>query len=319
MTGHRPSRLAGVDLTDLAARVRVALAAFAAAATGRELRLVSNLAEGADSIAFDQATVLGWPVDVVLPFETTRNAHEFPDPAARAALDARLAGARAVMALAASRPGGETPEVAYERAGRVMLAQSDVLRAIWDGAPARGRGGAAQIIEEAVAQGIPVIHVPVGEGASAPRLLWDRLDVRHLGQAELATVPTGGLDRLPDMLAHLVDGEADGALPPVDARRRPTLAVAYSLLLQLTGVRRLRRADFWRVRIEPAAAALIAPADPTDLFRTRIDDIVSPDFAIADAVATEAARRFRSAYVSNFTLAAMAVLVALAGLLLPMR
>ncbi|TPG46455.1 DUF4231 domain-containing protein [Sphingomonas glacialis] len=317
VTGHRPSRLAGVDLTDLAARVRVALSAFAAAAPGHELRLVSNLAEGADSIAFDQAAALGWPVDVVLPFEPMRNAYEFPDPAARAALDARLAGARVVMALAPSWPGREAPEVAYERAGRVMLAQSDVLLAIWDGAPARGRGGAAQIIEEAVARGIPVIHVPVGADASAPRLLWDRLDALHLGQAELETVPMGGLNRLPDMVAHLVNGEADGALPPIDARRRPTLAVAYSLLLQLTGVRRLRRADFRRVRIDPTAAALIAPADPTDAFRTRINDIVSGDFAIADAVATEAARRFRSAYVSNFTLAATAVLIALAGLLLP--
>ncbi len=320
VTGHRPSRLVGVDLADLAARVGGALAAVAAAAPGRRLRLVSNLAEGADSIAFDQATALGWPVDVVLPFAPARNAREFPNPDARAALDARLASTRAVMALAVDEDGGEAPELAYERAGRVMLAQSDVLLAVWDGAPARGRGGAAQIIEEAVGQGIPVIHVPVGEGDAVPRLLWDRLDDLYLGQSQLGSVPTGGLDRLPDMVAHLVAGEADGTLPTVDPRRRPTLAVAYALLLQLVGVRRLRRADVWRVRVDPASVALIAPAvagDPASGFRSRLGDIVTTDHAIADAVATEAARRFRSAYVSNFVLAATAVLIALAGLVLP--
>ena len=320
VTGHRPSRLAGADLADLAQRIRAVLTAFAAAGAGREVRLVSSIAEGADSIAFDQAAALGWPVDVVLPFEPSRNAREYPDPGARAALDVRLARARAVLSLAAGDGLGEAPEVAYERAGRVMLAQSDVLLAVWDGAPARGRGGAAQIIEEAVSLGIPVIHVPVGQDDVTPRLLWNRLDDLHLGQPQLETVPMSGLDRLPDMIAHLVAGEADGVLPPVGTRRRPTVAVAYALLQQLAGVRRLQGGDFWRARADPAGAGLIAPPVPgerEDAFRHRLGDVVATNYAVADAIATDAGRRFRSAYVSNFTLAAAAVLISLAGLLLP--
>ena len=320
VTGHRPARLGHVDMADLATRVQEALAAFAAAGGGRETRLVSNLAEGADSVAFDQAAALGWPLDVVLPFEPNRNAREFPDPAARAALEARLARAGAVLSLASDSE--EAPEIAYERAGRVMLAQSDVLLAIWDGAPARGRGGAAQIIEEAVGQGIPVIHVAVARDGAAPatRLLWDRLDELHLGQPQLDTVPTGGLDRLPDMVAHLVAGEADGVLPPAETRKRPTIAIAYALLLQVVGVRRLHRADFWRARATPAEARLLArtpDGEPANDFRARLEGLVATNFAVADAVATETGRRFRSAYVSNFALAAAAVLISLTGLVLP--
>ena len=273
VTGHRPPRLVGVDAAALSVRVRAAFIALAAAGRGRAIRLVSNLAEGADSIAFDEAAAMGWPVDVVLPFEPNRNAREFPDPDVRAALDARIVRARAVLALGTNDGGEEAPELAYERAGRVMLAQSDVLLAIWDGAPARGRGGAAQIIEEAIGQGVPVIHIPVGNGDASPRLLWDRLDDFHLGQSRLDTVPTGDLDRLPDMVAHLVVGEADGVLPPIAGRHRPSIAFAYALLLQLAGVRRLRRDDFWRARAEPDHAGLVAPMGaegPPDGFRARI-------------------------------------------------
>lgn len=153
-------------------------------------------------------------------------------------------------------------------------------------------------------------------------MLWDRLDDFHLGQSQLDTVPSGSLERLPDMVAHLVAGEADGVLPPVNGRRRPSVAIAYPLLLQLAGVRRLRGADFWRARTEPDQAGLIAPpgaGDPPNGFRTRLADLVATNYAVADAVATEAGRRFRSAYVSNFILAALAVLISLTGNVLPVE
>ncbi|MEI9967291.1 MAG: hypothetical protein WDM87_01165 [Terracidiphilus sp.] len=51
----------------------------------------------------------------------------------------------------------DAADVAYERVGRLVLEQSDFLIAIWNGEPAAGRGGTAQIVEEALEQNIPVI------------------------------------------------------------------------------------------------------------------------------------------------------------------
>ena len=48
---------------------------------------------------------------------------------------------------------------AYEAAGFVMLANIDLLIAIWDGEDAAGVGGTAQIVSRAIADGIPVIRL----------------------------------------------------------------------------------------------------------------------------------------------------------------
>ena len=40
-----------------------------------------------------------------------------------------------------------------------MLAQSDVLIAIWDGEDAKGKGGTGQIVKEALINEIPVVWI----------------------------------------------------------------------------------------------------------------------------------------------------------------
>jgi hypothetical protein len=45
----------------------------------------------------------------------------------------------------------------YEAAGLAMLGRIDLLIAIWDGLPARGRGGTAEIVEAARRRGVPVV------------------------------------------------------------------------------------------------------------------------------------------------------------------
>jgi hypothetical protein len=48
-------------------------------------------------------------------------------------------------------------------ASRHMLADADVLLAVWDGQPARGYGGTADVVNAARDQGIPVTIVwPAG-------------------------------------------------------------------------------------------------------------------------------------------------------------
>jgi hypothetical protein len=45
---------------------------------------------------------------------------------------------------------GEAREDAYARAGHAIVDASDVLVALWDGKPARGRGGTAEIVQYAL-------------------------------------------------------------------------------------------------------------------------------------------------------------------------
>ncbi len=51
-----------------------------------------------------------------------------------------------------------------------MLAQSDILVAVWDGKPADGRGGTGQIVDEAARRGVPIVVVDPANGAT--RMLW---------------------------------------------------------------------------------------------------------------------------------------------------
>ena len=321
VTGHRPARLEGVDTEVLAISVgRVMAQLSAAAGTHRALRLVSSLAEGADSIAADQALALGWALDVVLPFSRADNLHDYPDAQVRAALDSRLDRAEAVFALDGQRADSGIEAQAYERAGRIMLAQSDILLAIWNGDPPLGRGGTAQIVAEAVAQGVPVLHIGIAPDAP-PELLWDGLDEDDVGQQSLETVPRGPLDSLDRLIAHLADPPpVDSDAPSPRSSSRLSLAVAYPILLAVTGVRRLQRSDFVLPPPEQAGQQLTDVCQATrgtSDFSARLREQLVPAFAAADAISVESARRFRSAYIANFSLAAFAVLVSLAGLVLP--
>lgn len=313
VTGHRLSRLADVDLAGLRSRIDNALAAIAAAMPNGRFRLVGSLAEGADTIAVDAALALGWQVDTVLPFMREEYARDFDDAATRG-LGARLAASANVLELPGSRheAGGEA--AAYERAGRVVLTQSDLLLAVWDGEPARGRGGAAQIVAEAVAHAVPVL-VLHPEPTHAPVLMWSGLNAHDSGPEALDTVAKGGVGDLPRLMTRL----GHPALAVTGKKRRVTLdapplfAIAYPLLLAVTGVRAFRLADMRK----PCPYPRMPKTTPTPSMQTRIDQRLWPRFDTADCEASLASQLFRSAFVSSFALAALAVTLALLGLVVP--
>jgi hypothetical protein len=324
VTGHRPARLGSSDLDRLHAeisRILAEICTLAALSGPTEIRLVSPLAEGADSIVADAALERGWALDAVLPFFRDDYALDFAAGPARDGHLRRLAQAAAVFELPGERSGEGGEAAAYERAGRITLAQSDLLLAIWDSEPMRGRGGAAQIVAEAVLQGIPVIHIDPA-AAHPPVLLWDGLEEIDLGQQTIDTVARGDLGKLGALLGQLLD-------PPVETKEASMLerfragstgwqklAVAYPLLLAVTGVRRPRRTDLgWTKRGDAHAA--IPTCTGTQDFADRLDRAVLPSFTRADAAATRFAQIFRSGYVTNFMLAAFAVLLTMLGLALP--
>lgn len=123
---------------------------------GVRLAVVSSLAEGSDRIVAEAGLAAGFELDVILPFDRAEYAKDFHTHAARAKFEHLLARASWVSVL----PGvaGERPP-AYEAAGLLMLAKSDLLIAIWDGERAAGIGGTARIVARAIADGIPVIRI----------------------------------------------------------------------------------------------------------------------------------------------------------------
>jgi hypothetical protein len=134
-----------------------------------QFRILSPLAEGADR-AVAQA-VLEYPgaqLDAVLPlavedyledFATEESKREFRGLLALSSQPVRLRTQRIVEE---SRNGGDPTEMrldAYQLAGQYVVDHCDVLIAIWDGEPARGRGGTAEIVQYATAHNRPVIRV----------------------------------------------------------------------------------------------------------------------------------------------------------------
>lgn len=120
------------------------------------LVVVSALAEGADQLVTWQVLALpGSCLEAVLPLPRTAYARNFTTAASRADFRALLARASRVW----QAPPAHSPEEAYEAAGRHVADNCDVLMAIWDGQPARGRGGTAHIVEYAREHGVPLAWI----------------------------------------------------------------------------------------------------------------------------------------------------------------
>lgn len=336
VTGHRPPVLTAAA----ADRVRLAMDrvfAMLGQAAGKaladharffagnrpELRLVSPLAEGADQLATEAALEAGYAVQAILPLPRDDYRADFLEVEARARFDRLLQQAACVLELPCP-PGGR--DDAYAMAGRATLAHSDVLVALWNGAPARGRGGTAEVVAAALRRGMPVIHLPLEPGES-PRILWSGFEV-FVNVDEGGTVPARPLEQgtLDEAVAALL-------APPPDPHERSFIAqylaerewrvrprAEYPLLLAALGVKRLNRSAF---RGAPYAAATReewrAFRDACDERRHGVGaslDPVETAFSWSDRLAQHFAQTYRSGHILNFALGALAVLLALAGLLL---
>lgn len=111
--------------------------------------VVSNLAEGADRLVAELVLALpGASLDVVLPLPAEAYVRDFETEVSRRRFTDLLDRASSVVVV--EQIPGEAREIAYERAGRAIVDTSDVLVALWDGEPARGRGGTAEIVRYAL-------------------------------------------------------------------------------------------------------------------------------------------------------------------------
>lgn len=183
VTGHRgPPQLPSSLLPGVRAavdRLFVALAAEEADCGGPPPTILTSLAEGADRIVAVGGLAVGGKLSVILPMAAECYRKDFQTDSAQEEFD-ELCERAAFVRVASGVPTDRAE--AYETAGRAVINESHVLLAIWDGEPARGRGGTAQIVGFAETLGRPVLVIE----PTAPQ----RLRVRRNGQTSTFALET---------------------------------------------------------------------------------------------------------------------------------
>ena len=152
ITGHRGLPAETERLVDRAIREQLA------AHPSSDLIGVTNLADGADQLFAQTVLDAGGQLDAIIPAAKYRDG--LPE-GAHATYDALLSRATSVHRLDRI----ESTEDAHMEASKAMLDRADRLFAVWDGKPARGYGGTADVVAEARDRGIPVTVI-WPEGAS---------------------------------------------------------------------------------------------------------------------------------------------------------
>jgi len=336
VTGHRKDALPAESREGLEGRIRSALALLvdgAAAVHAQEaqfytaapmrLLFISPLADGTDQIAARIAVELGFELHVVLPFPAPTYRRELADQQSRETFDALMEKASCTLVL----PGEhEQPIDAYVMTGRATISHCDLLLAVWDGLPPRGRGGTGEVVELSVVNGTPVVHVPTDPNEHS-RLLWSAFDptvVTH--RVERTTErPLDDL-HLPMLLTALF-------APPRDPQERKFLSIfanerirrfrariEYPLLLAIAGVARFNpsrmretvcareiREEWVRYRQDFAEAHEIRA--PLELLESA--------YSWSDQLATRFAQTYRSGHIFNFILGGIAVCIGLSGFMAP--
>jgi hypothetical protein len=117
---------------------------------GAELHGLSSLAEGADQLFAAHVIAAGGTLEVVLPCRGY--AGSLAAEGSRARFEELRGAATSVLTLPYPGPSAE----AYLAAGQTLVDRCDHLFAVWDGRPARGVGGTADVVGYARARGRPV-------------------------------------------------------------------------------------------------------------------------------------------------------------------
>jgi hypothetical protein len=56
-------------------------------------------------------------------------------------------------------PPNRTDDDAYLEAGLQVVNQSELMFTVWDGEPARGKGGTAEVVDYARRRGVAIVHL----------------------------------------------------------------------------------------------------------------------------------------------------------------
>ena len=357
VVGHRPNKLpppgpgqdalkaliarALVHVRDAVEASRATQAAALYADTPAQLSIVSSLAEGADRLVAEAGIAMGYSLICPLPFTREEFAQDFVapnalEPGSLGRFEALLATPGAtVFELDGSHTAASA---AYAYAGQVVLRQSDLLIAIWDGAPAAGGGGTAETLLAALKSRTPVLWLsPLSE--SGWRLLGRSEDIACLSWGETCSPPKIAGDPARDdtalrkALSDVVFRELELPAPsaPIGGEARASneeresavaffseirpvinLAIFWKLFRDAVGSGKIRMPQ-WRVRpfVEQIGSAWpITPEAPPAL--AWMNQRLRVHYAWADKTADLNADAYRSGFVLSSLLAAGAVAAALA-------
>jgi hypothetical protein len=272
--------------------------------------LLSALAEGADRYAALAALDGGVTLAVALPFPVAEYEKDFAEHPSRDEYRRLITSAERVMVLPGRR---DTSPSAYDSVGTVILENSDLILAVWDGGESGGKGGTTDLVERAAEAGMPVIHVDA-LGKQPPRILWSGLAAYPVGGLDVEYLPTA--DAFAAM-THVVD---EVVRPPRDPDEQKRLARYLSesrhhynwrlempAMLAMFGLRRIKRTDLEPLPPEALAADLETLTGPQDT--SAASDAFANAYGFADAMAIRYAQVFRGSYVARFLLAATAVIL----------
>lgn len=338
VTGHREGALDAADNPSLREAIDGALQAIKQqvmalheqvnqlyAPVQPELRIVSALAEGADRLVALAAIALGFALECPLPFARSDYELDFSGGESTESFRRLLNMACSVCELDGRRGTSDERASAYQAAGRTMLRHSDVVLAIWDGKAARGVGGTAQVVAEALAMNLPVLWIkpaspcapvlldPTGAKHPLEQLAY-HLRSRLLPSGNSGTAagiaPLGAVDSERDQ--HPSDQAEADAAKRYFAERWPR---GKSMMIYDVFVRLLS----WPARPSPAhdpegddVWGELSRSSP-QVWR-QISESFEPHSSWADALATHYAGRYRSSTVSLYLMGAVAVLTAFLGI-----
>lgn len=195
VVGHRWNRMDQNHEPQLSAIVAALFATIDQTLPDMTIRLVTGLAEGADQIAA-MTMPERWQLIAVLPmsvdhYERHLATHGTGDPAqAITRLKALLARPNTIL----TETKTVTPEEGYIAVQQAILADADLMLAVWDGAAGAGLGGTNDTISKALAIGALVIWIDADPSRGQP--LRQVLTMSHDGIATAREVDDGYLQNL---------------------------------------------------------------------------------------------------------------------------
>ena len=303
------------QLRDVLHRMRAQVAQLAASPeirdaysdTAPRLRLVSPLAEGADRLVAHAALAEGYELIVPMPFAQAEYEKDFTGSESVEEFRGLLAQAASRIELDGGR--GEHEAASYEAVGRMVVRNCDLLIALWDGEPGKGRGGTADIVRFAASGGPPIWWLRLGE-TMPPRWVAEAADLAPRG-GPAAADPWASLKEYIQLTitppAHVVPR------PDLLFERLGHLAVAQNATPQSTyfAEEPLRRPWYWRAhgglmrlaagKLRSAWVAPPTPAGPTGVYWHGCYDA-------ADARSGDYGARYRSVYTWVLLLGALALI-----------
>ncbi len=288
---------------------------------GFNLRCMTLLRPGATQFASERAECLGYSIHAILPAKQNLYSELLAD-GDRAAFNDWFERKRLQSHLALDHGPLPNNDEALRRAGYLMIAHVDVLIAVWDGSICSRPGSTTDLVAEAQRRGVEIIWISSDEvqryKAENPlddpsnRAAWDAVD--------LTETDNTSADEMRQNLNSILAGPPDGkALKSFLAFRKLKLrnrscAFLYNAVVSVFALRRpsgrlkLRLAEN---RESWAGSLKQARSIGGDAYQESLRTLLLERWVRADNIALQYAHKFRSAYVANFLLAALAVAVGL--------